>query len=184
MPLTVIATPGATNANSFVTVAEADAYVDAQMERTGWPVAADDKARALFAATADISALTFVGSRTATEQALAWPRSQAPNPDARNDNGWPNNIPSWDIVYFDDAVIPQRVKDATCELAYRYAVNGAPNTGVIPSSQNVIEKTVDVLTTKYSDPSQRVIGMGLYPRVAQWLKPLLQAGASLIVSRQ
>ena len=87
-------------------------------------------------------------------------------------------------MYFDDAVIPQRVKDATCELAYRYAVNGAPNTGVIPSSQNVIEKKVDVLTTKYSDPSQRVIGMGLYPRVTQWLKPLLQAGASLIVSRQ
>jgi hypothetical protein len=184
MPLTVIATPGASNANSFVTVAEADAYVDAQMERTGWPVAADDKARALFAATADISALDFVGSRTATAQALAWPRIQAPNPDARNDNGWPYGIPTWSQVFYGDDVVPQRVKDATCELAYRYAVAGAPSTGVVPADNNIIEKQIDVLRTRWAEPGQRAVGLGLYPKVAQWLKPLLATGTSLTVSRR
>ena len=183
MPLTVIATPGASNANSFVTIAEADAYVNAQMERTGWPVSDDDKARALFAATADLSALAYVGSRTATAQALAWPRIQAPNPDARNDNGWPYGIPTWSQVFYDDDVIPQRIKDATCELAYRYAVAGRPETGTVPASQNILEKQVDVLRTRYSDPAQRVTGLGLYPRVAQWIKPLLAVGSGLQVSR-
>jgi hypothetical protein len=183
MPLTVIATPGASDANSFVTIAEADAYVDAQMERTGWPAAADDKARALFAATSDISALMFVGTRTSDTQALSWPRIMAPNPDARNLQNWPFGVPSWDITFYAQDVIPQRVKDATCELAYRYAVAGRPDTGVVPAEQNVIREKIDVIETEYSSPQTRAVGMGLYPRVAQWLRPLLKSGSSLLVSR-
>jgi hypothetical protein len=184
MPITIIATPGATDANSFVTIAEADAYVDLQMVRTGWPVADDDKARALIAATADLSALHYVGSRAQTAQALAWPRTGAPNPDARQDGYYPFGAFVPEIVWYAEDVIPQRVKDATCELAYRYAVAGRPDTGTVLASQNILEEQVDVLRVKYSDPAARASGIGLYPRVVQWLQPLLANVGGLTVYRQ
>ena len=48
MALTIIATAKATNANSYVTLAEADAYLEGRLAVTNWDAASDDsKNRAL-----------------------------------------------------------------------------------------------------------------------------------------
>jgi len=80
---TVIATVGASNANSFVTVAEGDTYCDARLNASAWTDAEDDdKAKAVIEATRELSAKMWVGSKSTTAQALAWPRAYATDPDA------------------------------------------------------------------------------------------------------
>jgi hypothetical protein len=115
-------------------------------------------------------------------QALAWPRVQATNPDARSVDRWYLGVTSWDIAYYDETVIPQRIKDAQAELALEFLRAGTSDLMGLDPDQNVIEKRVDVLTTKYSDPTQRVTGLARFKRVGALLAPLL-VGA-LTVSRR
>src|SRR5678810_157099 len=112
---TVVATVGASNANSFVTVAEGDTYCDARLNASAWTDAEDDdKAKAVIEATRELSAKMWVGSKSTTAQALAWPRAYATDPDAAW-AGW---------GYYDSNIVPQRVKDATCELALQFLIGG------------------------------------------------------------
>ena len=67
--------------------------------------------RALIEATRDLSLLRWGGTRTDSTQALSWPRQYALNPDAPSPVDPADNL-VWP-VYFDDDVIPQRIKDAT-----------------------------------------------------------------------
>jgi len=75
-PLVLIATPGASNANSYATEAESLALVDSLWpRRPAWEAAsADDRNRTLAAATVQLDRLTFVGQAATTTQALEWPR--------------------------------------------------------------------------------------------------------------
>jgi hypothetical protein len=77
MPL--IATPGAADANSYLSVAEADAIaaeVGLGRDAAVWDAAEDaDKAKALIRATSEVDAYVgFAGVRWATDQALLFPR--------------------------------------------------------------------------------------------------------------
>lgn len=121
MPL--IATPGAANANSYVTVAEADAFAAERLNSDAWTSATVlQKEAALITATRYIDALAapykklyptatppyyvirphWTGKPATSTQALAWPRIGM-----KDLNG--NDIPS--------DVIPKALKDATCEFA-------------------------------------------------------------------
>lgn len=79
MPVTVIADPTDDAANSYVTVAEADAYHVARPTTTSakWNAAtADDKAAAVVTATELLdSAIQWTGAAVDPEQPLAWPRT-------------------------------------------------------------------------------------------------------------
>lgn len=79
MPTTIIATPGAADANSYLTLEEADEIATLRglgPAATGWLDGTDaDKEKALIRATSEIDAeLGSVGIRYAADQALLLPR--------------------------------------------------------------------------------------------------------------
>jgi len=120
---TVIATVGASNANSYVMVATTTTYLNERLNATEWDTAVAAAAgapeRALIMATRRIdmekfrgepvSPLTDVESGTASTQALKWPRYTT-----FNDAGWA----------YDKDEIPVDVQRAAMELALHYLNEG------------------------------------------------------------
>lgn len=173
MALSIVATAGSATANSFVTLAEAETYMEGRGNKSTWTAAADaDKNIALVDATRDVDALRFAGLRADSTQALAWPRQYATNPDSPTG--------SW----YDTDEVPTRVKNATCELAFQYIKAGTTDVAAIDSKANVKRKKVDVLETEYFSSSDTPRGLARYPRIHNWLRPLLTgSGVSAEVVR-
>lgn len=102
MPASINATVGGATANSYLTIADADAIVETMLGTVAWSTATtDQKTRALITATRGMDTLTWIGTRTSTTQALEWPRTNA----------------SCDGVDYADNAIPVEVKYATFDLA-------------------------------------------------------------------
>ena len=104
MPTAIDATVGGVAANSYITLAEGDALADDVLPTPAWSTAtADNKIRALLAATARLDELEWIGTRTdtTTPQALAWPRKDA----------------KCGAKEYADDVIPAEVQRGTFELA-------------------------------------------------------------------
>lgn len=102
--MTLIATPGAVNANTYADQAYADAYFASRLGSTEW-VSADSEAReaALIQSTVMLDSMfDWFGQRTDEDQALRWPRA------------WCEDRDGYTI---DDDVIPECVKQAQSELA-------------------------------------------------------------------
>lgn len=164
---TLVATSGSATANSFATIAECDTFCDARLNASAWTDETDDdqKARALIGATAELSARDWWdGKRATSTQALAWPRYFAKNPDD-----------TWGL-YFDSSIVPQRVKNATMELAFLLLESGTTDLSVLDPTIAVIEKTVGPLTTRYAEPYARAKGMSRFPSVMRYLGPLVSSG--------
>lgn len=105
MTLSLVATAGAANANSYATVAEADTYHEGHLYATSWINATDDtKAAALVMATRLLDYhMAWDGWKTNLEtQKLAWPRQGLVTPEGEN---------------VDDDSIPVFLKEATSEFA-------------------------------------------------------------------
>lgn len=170
MAITIVATAGGASANSFCTEAEAIAYVATRLNASAWTTASgstctEDEKKALCEATREISALDFLGYRADDTQALAWPRQYAPEPDQVGGG------------YFATTEIPVAVKDATAELAFQFLKAGTSDLAALDASLGVVEKTVDVLTTRYQ-PYQRPTGLKRLPSVWRFLAPLLVSQAN------
>jgi hypothetical protein len=170
----IVATPGDASANSFVSIAVADAYLATRLNASAWgtdDVEVDDdvKAQALCEATRELSALPWQGNRASSTQSLAWPRSGATNPDGQS------RYDEYDVD-----VIPQRIKDATCELALEFLRAGTTDVAGAGSTDGIIEKTVDVLTTVYAQPSQRATGLARFPRIMNLVAPLFDVTAGQV----
>ena len=165
MAVTIVATVGSASANSFVTLAEAATYMEARLNATSWESTAttDQKNRALVEATRELSARVWLGERTDTTQALSWPREWVVNPDS----------PTSD--YYDNNVVPQRLKDATCELAFEFIRAGTSDVATQDSLQNIVSETVGPLSTTYAQPYDRAKGLSRYPNVMRYIRPLLAA---------
>ncbi len=173
MALTIVATAGASNANSYVTAAEATTYMAARLNSSAW-TDADDSGVALAEATREIDLCAFAGYRSDDDQALQWPRQSVLDPDAA----------SYGLTYYDSDEIPTRVKNATCELALEFLKAGTTDVAALDATENVIRKTVDVLTTEYVPVSERARGLARYPRVLAYLRPLLaSSGGRLNIVR-
>lgn len=120
---TLVATPGAANANSYETLAEANTYFDERLPLpTPWVASGDSAIRALIMATRVLDAMAvphktlrkgcdcnyiyvsraWTGSPASATQRLAWPRIGMFD---RNGNAIPSDV------------IPQELKDAESELA-------------------------------------------------------------------
>jgi len=98
------ATVGGATANSFVTLAEAEAYHAARLHNDIWVSTGNTaKERTLIWATRMLSGLSFRGSVVSTDQKLPWPRSGLLDPDGR-------------VV--SAQAIPDAVKEAASELAF------------------------------------------------------------------
>lgn len=175
MAITIVATAGAADANSFVTLAEANTQIEGRLNASTWETDAtdDQKNRALAEATRYLSAFAhWIGKRADDTQALAWPRQLATNPDS----------PSF--VYFGTDEVPDRVKRGTIELAFQFIKSGTSDVAALPSTSEVKRKKVDVLETEYFDRSARPQGLALYPSVLREIGPLLeQVGAFGTVTR-
>ena len=132
MPL--IATPGAANANSYITVAEADAYFETHLYGEEWIAMDDeDKEKALYMAARLLDQYDWKGLKANNStQALRWPRSLV-----LDREGW---------FYLDSATIPVFLKQATAELA-RYMTFGDR------------DKAVDALMSLLSEHSFEQIGL-------------------------
>jgi hypothetical protein len=121
MTFGIIATPGAADANSYVTEAEATDYIaemilnsDVQHWGTGNE---DTRHRALAAATQRLDRERFLGARATDTQALQWPRTGVRKPDTYINTysvGFPFRITT---DYFTDTEIPEQIKRAQVELA-------------------------------------------------------------------
>ena len=100
--MALVATPGASNANSYLTVPEAEAYLDVRPHSTAWDDIDDDEA-ALIAASRQLDwYMQWKGAKTSSSQSLEWPRASV-----YDRNGF----------LLDDEAIPERLKHAVVELA-------------------------------------------------------------------
>jgi hypothetical protein len=101
---TIIATPGAADANSYLTLAEAVAYFASRLHTTVWDAAVDaTREKALIMATKWIDALScFTGAAASSTQALKWPRTGMTGLTGHS---------------ISSSIIPQTLKDATAEFA-------------------------------------------------------------------
>ncbi|MBY0356210.1 MAG: hypothetical protein K2Q12_10865 [Rickettsiales bacterium] len=103
MALVVEDGTGINNANAYVSVAEADAYFTAR-NITSWVTRnTPDKEKGILYATSFLdSQFYWYGHIKRSEQALGWPRILVYDTEGRSLNS---------------GAVPQRVKDAACELA-------------------------------------------------------------------
>lgn len=174
MPLTIIATAGASNANSFVTPAEMTTYCEGRLNAGIWEMLAT-QLPALVEASRDLSNLYWKGSTVSATQALAWPRAYVQDPDAPYDD---EAITLDDIVYFPENQVPQRVKDATCELALQYLKAGTTDLAMPDPTDGIAAKQVDVISVEYITNGTRITkGLNRFPRVMAYIGPMLAAGA-------
>jgi len=121
MAITIIATAGASDANSYLTVAEADTLAEERLGTLTWTTAADeDKKKALVQATRYMDTLEYIGERASTTQSLLWPRTDAKCGDKD----------------YASTVIPPEIQEATFDLA-----EGLLNNPGLISGQGVTAST-------------------------------------------
>ena len=119
MPLTLIKETGAelSDANSYASAADGDAYHDGHLYAAAWTaVVTGSKEKALVMATRLIDGLfQFDGFKRLSAQALQWPRRECRDPDIEI-----GVIPGLLLVrgpFLDETKVPALVVNATCELA-------------------------------------------------------------------
>lgn len=108
---------GKADANSYVTLAEANAFFDTVPNTNTWGAQTDDqKTRLCLAGTRMIdSCFQFNGFKINATQALQWPRNLAKDPNQyagvfyRNPNTFLGQ-------YYDPAKVPAQIKNAVCQL--------------------------------------------------------------------
>ncbi|MCC7172585.1 MAG: hypothetical protein IT459_19210 [Planctomycetes bacterium] len=160
---------GLATAESYVATTAVDTYVAANYETshaayTQWTAASTAKKEiALRVATKQYLDVRyrFVGMRANEVQALMWPRSDAYDPDGYE---------------IDSESVPQRVKDALCELALRY-VQGDTLAPDISGTAAVEAESVKVGPIEIStDYAGSVSPVKKYTNVDGILSPLLVPG--------
>ncbi len=121
MAITIVATAGAANANSYLELADAQILIDGLVEDddiTAWATATtDQKNRALYTATQRLDRERFLGSRVNSTQALQWPRTGVRKPDTYINTysiGFPFRLTT---DYYTDTEIPDQLKKAQAILA-------------------------------------------------------------------
>ena len=121
MAITIDATVGGANANSYLTLAAAELIVEGFVQDddvTAWASATNDqKNRALYTATQRLDRERFLGARATDTQALQWPRTGVRKPDTYINTyavGFPFRITT---DYYTDTEIPDQIKKAQVVLA-------------------------------------------------------------------
>ena len=153
MAVTIDATAGGANANSYLTLSDAQAIVDGMIQDadvTAWASATtDQKNRALYTATQRLDRERFLGARATDTQALQWPRTGVRKPDTYVNTyatGFPFRISE---DYFTDTEIPDQVKRAQVVLAV-YLNNNKEGIGLsgLEDYKNVKIGSIDVTPDK------------------------------------
>ncbi len=121
MAISIDATVGGANANSYLTLAAAELIIEGLVQDadvTAWASATtDQKNRALYTATQRIDRERFLGARATDTQALQWPRDGVRKPDTYINTyavGFPFRITA---DYYTTTEIPDQIKKAQAWLA-------------------------------------------------------------------
>lgn len=144
---TLDATLGGSESNSYVTLAEAEAYA-ANRPNSAWHSGTDDeKNESLIAATFWLETLEYKGDRCSPStddanlpQSLKWPRSGV----------------TCDGIVASCSFIPKQIKNTQIELAMQYIANSSlfPNLGsggTAPTGTYVKRQKLDVLEIEYDE---------------------------------
>lgn len=155
--MTIVATPGAQNANSYATEAEADAYHATRLHNAQWASATTQvKEAALIWAARLLDQESWRGYRSTELQSMRWPRFDVIDADGYTLTG-----------------VPKMLKDAQSELAFlllqsdRTADSGTE--GFSKIKVDVLELQIDKF-----DRVQKVSNA-----VYSMLRPLIQSGTRM-----
>jgi len=154
------------SANTYYSLASADAYFEARGITT-WVDGDDDaKEYALIKACTFMETLPWVGLKSLSTQALEWPR---------------RNVIDQNGYYVSATGIPLRIKQAQAELAYRYFGGGDPAPDLSISGGNIVRERVDVIEIEYDRGGK--IDVPQYRYVNALLKPFLYGGINVELVR-
>lgn len=175
MAITIDATPNGANANSYLTLADAQSIVDGMVQDadvTAWAAATTDaKNRALYTATQRLDRERFIGARSTDTQSLQWPRTGVRKPDTYINTyavGFPFRITT---DYYTDTEIPDQIKKAQVILAV-YLNNNVDGLGLtgLEDFKNVKVGSLDVT------PAQSMGADKIPPLVERYMTGLRISG--------
>ena len=166
MAATISATLKGESSNSYVTLAEANAYFETAPEESTWDDKSDDqKNRALISACRWIDSLNFLGDRCDNDQALKWPRNN-------------HHVDNVELVC---TAIPKGIKYAQYELARALANDTDAMTGNKGTDGTYEEVKLGELEVKYNTNSQGVGTINnvfdVYPWLQSYLGPYCLGGS-------
>lgn len=132
--MTIVATPGAVNANSYADEAYAESFFMSRLGSDAWLKAASEtREAALIQATVMLDSMfEWNGERTTEEQSLRWPRAWCEDRDG---------------YVIDDDIVPDLVKQAQCELA-KFLI---ANSGYSGESRDVDRLTIGTIRLDFDD---------------------------------
>ena len=160
MAATINATVKGENANSYVTLAEANVYFETVPDSSTWTnKTTDQQNRSLISATRWIDSFVYYGDRCDDGQALKFPR---------------NNY-QVDGVELACSKIPNNIKYAQYELARALANDTDAMTGNVATNGNISEAKLGDLEVKYNLASQGVGSVNNIMDVYPWLQSYLGA---------
>ena len=160
MAATINATVKGENANSYVTLTEANSYFETVPDSTTWDNKTDDqKNRSLIAGTICIDSFVYYGDRCDDGQALKFPR---------------NNY-QVDGVELACSKIPNNIKYAQYELARALANDTDAITGTSGKEGNIEEAKLGDLEVKFNIASQGTGSINNILDVYPWLQSYLGA---------
>ena len=167
MSLVVENGSGLSNAESYVFVVDCDAYHVAH-GNTPTGITVTDKEIALRLATQYLEARyvgQWIGTRINSTMSLSWPRFNAEDPDG---------------YWIESNIIPQRLKDATCELALR-KIQGDTLVADISEPGTVSAESVTVgpisTSTSYTGGKSQTKQYSIVDRL---IGPLIESGSRLV----
>jgi hypothetical protein len=153
------------NTNSYVTVAQADAYMENRIGNDNWTSATNTvKEQVLITATQLVDDNPWIGYAVSSSQALAWPRENA--------------------IYYDDRLglqvtvpndeVPTRVLTAV----YEQALHLLDNDGVLKGQIQTFE-SISVGSISLSDSNSDVTRISIRPSTStSHIRPLLRRGST------
>lgn len=160
---------GKANADSYVSVAEADTY-HSDRGNTLWATMSTPEKEASLRRGTDYMVQVYrdlwAGSRKTVEQSLDWPRYEVPIKDS------PTGYGSWPSYYADDEV-PLAVRQACALMAFKAASGDlAPDVGT-----PVKREKVGPIEVEYQDGARQTVR---YQALDNMLGPFLKGGQSYV----
>lgn len=140
MSLTLIATAGAVDANTYCTLEEAETYFAKRLHNTDWSEASNsDKGAALVWATSILDTeINWYGWPVSETQALRWPRIGLVS------------IDGWTVS---STTIPQFLKDATAEFAMSLITSDRTADEDMIGIKQIAVSSIQITNDKYNKKS-------------------------------
>lgn len=173
MSLIVESGTGASDSESYISVADADTYFSNRGNATWAALTTTVKEQLLRKGTdylVQVYRLKWKGSRVSTEQALDWPRDYVEREDFQDVYLNDYFILSG-INYYANNIVPTEVKYACAEMAIKAAAGDlAPDL-----SRRTTREKVDVIEVEYSEYGTEYVR---YRAIDNMLAPFIDGGSS------